>query len=36
MCAGFGWAGVHFLHIRQDEAVFWICAGNHADDAGMF
>ena len=35
-CAGFGWDRVNFLHSSSYGAVFWICAGNSADNTGMF
>ena len=35
-CAGFGWHRLNFLHSSWYGAMFWICAGNSVDNAGMF
>ena len=35
-CAGFGWGRVNFFHSSLYGAMFWICAGNSADNRGTF
>lgn len=35
-CAGLGWERVNFLPGSWCGAVLWSCAGNRADNTGMF
>lgn len=32
MCAGFGWSRINFLLSSNTRAMFWISAGNTADN----